>query len=73
MEGLGFPTGQATLLSLMAGGRKRRVSGGVGVLRWRKGRNRSREEDIYIKGTILVLARVLALEGNPGVHRDVPS
>ena len=34
---------------------------------------RSREENIYIKGAILGLVRDLALEGIPGVHKDVPS
>ena len=47
--------------------------GGVGWLRWRKGRYSSREEDIFIKGAILGLARELALEGISGVHGDVPS
>ena len=46
---------------------------GVGGLRWRKGRYKSREEDVFIKGAILGLARDLALEGIPGVHGDVPS
>ena len=41
--------------------------------RRRKGDYKSREEDIYIKGAILGLARDLALEGIPGVHGDVPS
>ena len=50
-----------------------RELGGVGGWRWRKGRYRSREEDIYIEGAILGLARDLALEGIPGVHGDVPS
>ena len=47
--------------------------GGVGGLRWRKDRYRSREEDILIKGAILGSARDLALEGIPGDHGDVPS
>ena len=47
--------------------------GAVGGWRWRKGGYRSREEDIYIKGAILRLARDLALEGIPGVHGDAPS
>ena len=42
-------------------------------MRWRKGRYSSREEDIFIKGAILGLARELALEGISGVHGDVPS
>ena len=46
---------------------------GMGGWRWRKGRYRSRKEDIYIKGAILGLARDLALEEIPGVHGDVPS
>ena len=50
-----------------------REHGGVGRWRWRKGGYRSREEDIYIKGIILGLARDLALERIPGVHGDVPS
>ena len=41
--------------------------GGVGGWRWRNGGSRSREEDIYIKGGILGLARDLALEEIPGV------
>ena len=49
-----------------------RVLGGVGVWRCRKGEYRSREEDIYIKGSILGLVRDLALKGIPGVHGDVP-
>ena len=50
-----------------------REFGAVGGWRWRKGRYRSREEDIYIKGAILGLARDLTLEGIPGVHGDVPN
>ena len=50
-----------------------REFGGVGRSRWRKGRYRSREEDTYIKGSILRLARDLSLEGIPGFHGDVPS
>ena len=45
----------------------------MGEWRWRKGSYRSREEDIYIKGAILGLARDLALERIPAVHGDVPS
>ena len=40
--------------------------------RWRKGGYGSREE-IYIKEAILGLARDLALEGFPGVHRMSPA
>ena len=47
--------------------------GGMGWLRWRKGRYGSREQDIFIYRIILEIARDLALEGIPGVHRDVPS
>ena len=50
-----------------------RELGGVGGWRWRKGGYRSREEDTYSKGSILGLARDLALEGIPGVHGDVSS
>ena len=45
--------------------------GEVGWLRWRKGGNGSREEDILIKNAILELARDLALEGFPGIQGDV--
>ena len=38
-----------------------------------EGRYRSREEDIYIKGAILWLARDLALERISGVREDIPS
>ena len=47
--------------------------GGVGGWRWRKGKYKSREEGIYIKGSVLGLARDLGLEGIPGVHGDVSS
>ena len=47
--------------------------GGVGGWRWRKGGYGSREEDTYSKGSILGLARDLALDGIPGVHEDVPN
>ena len=50
-----------------------RELGEVGGWRWRKGSERSREEDIYTKGAILGLARDLALEEIRGVHGDVPS
>ena len=55
------------------GREKGKTGGGVGGWRWRKGGYRSREEDIYVKGAILGLARDLNLEGIPGVHGDVPS
>ena len=47
--------------------------GGVGGWRWRKGGYGSWEEDTYSKGSILGLARDLALEGIPGVHGEFPS
>ena len=47
--------------------------GGMEWLGWRKGGYGSREEDVLIKEAILGLARVLALEGFPGVQGDVPN
>ena len=47
--------------------------GEMGWLRWTKSRYGSREEDILTKGTILGLARDLALERFPGVQGDFPS
>ena len=46
---------------------------GVGWLRWRKNGYGSRKGDILIEEDILGLAKGLALEGFPGVHRDDPS
>ena len=47
--------------------------GGMGWLRWRKGRCRNREVDILSKGVILGLVRDLTLEGFLGVQGGVPN
>ena len=38
-----------------------------------KDRYKSKERDILIEGAIMELARNLALEKCPGIHRDDPS
>ena len=42
-------------------------------MRWRKDRYESKERDILIEGAIMGLARNLALEKFPGIHKDDPS
>ena len=39
-------------------------------MRWRKDRDESKERDILIEGAIIELARNLALEKFPGIHKD---
>ena len=43
---------------------------GMRWLRWRKDRFESKERDILIEGAIMELARDLALEKFPGIHKD---
>ena len=42
-------------------------------MRWRKDRDESKERDVLIEGVIMGLARNLALEKFPGIHKDDPS
>ena len=43
---------------------------GMGYSRWRKDRDESKEVDILIVGAIMGVARNLALEKFPGIHKD---
>ena len=45
----------------------------MGWSRWRKDRYESKKRDILIEGAVMGLARNLALEKCPGVHKDEPS
>ena len=42
-------------------------------MRWSKDRDESKEIDILIEGAIMGLARNLALEKFPGIHKNDPS
>ena len=41
-------------------------------MRWRKDRDEGKERDILIERPIMGLARNLALEKFPGIHKDDP-
>ena len=45
----------------------------MGQSRWMKERYESKERDILIEGAIMGLARNLALEKFPEIHKDDPS
>ena len=42
-------------------------------MRWRKDRDENKERDILIEGAIMGLARNMALEKFPRIHKDDPS
>lgn len=42
-------------------------------MRWRKDRDEIKERDVLIEGAIMELARNLALENFPRIHKDDPS
>ena len=71
--GVGVSLGEGEKWRGKGKGKDLQELGGVGGWKLRKGRYRSKEEDIHIKGAILGLARDLALEGIPGVHGMSPA